>query len=690
MELKIKYFEEDNSKGFPKWDMNVWVTESEYASLCQETESRISNDTVERKGPQYVKIESKDILNRFVFYAKLSTINPTRNLGDGCLWIPKDLIHKSWIIGPKTIVTVSLIDISDAVKADSITIKLDSESVKNWSDDEIRVAESFAKTFSQITYDTQILFVKPGTKKVVTGEVESIYPKCDDRKNLYRVTSDLKINFSGLPVNRQKAIDFSDIGGLTDVINHLREIIQIPINYPELLSRFGIKPPKGMLMYGPPGNGKTMIARTVAYSMGSSFITIEGPELMSKYVGVGEKRLREKFEEAESKGNCVIFIDEIDSITSKRSDSSAEYQVSIVATLLNLMDGMRSNNKIFVIGATNRLNTIDPALRRPGRFDLEFEIPLPNMAARYDILTKYVKLDKSDLFDHHVSDNSLLVLSELTNGYSGADLSLLYRESVMNAIREKISIEADTGKITLDIDPEHIRVTNEDFLEALRGITPTSLRGIDVNKPQTKWDELIGVNRQKKEMEYIHNNIHKQLLSKRISQRPSMLNIIIEGIKGAGKRTFTYAFSKQYNYEILEMDFIDLVSSPINEAYADINNIIAKSKQIAPVVIYCKNVDKIEYAEKFVLKLNNELYKLNRHTHVMVILAVEDIKKLHQNIFGYKSFNIIINLNQSKKEFIKELSNYYDENLLNGIEENTNSIGEAIITIQENMEQVNS
>lgn len=228
------------------------------------------------------------------------------------------------------------------------------------------------------------------------GEVESIYPKNENKNTLYRITEDTKIHFLGLPANRQKSIDFSQIGGLQNVINRLREIIQIPINSPELLGRFGIKSPKGMLMYGPPGNGKTMVARAVAYSMGSSFITIEGPELMSKYVGVGEQRLREKFEEAESKGNCIIFIDEIDSITSKRSEDSAEYQVSIVATLLNLMDGMTSNSKVFVIGATNRLNAIDPALRRPGRFDLEFEVPLPNTSARYDILTKYIKLEKTN------------------------------------------------------------------------------------------------------------------------------------------------------------------------------------------------------------------------------------------------------------------------------------------------------
>lgn len=678
MDFKIKYFGEEDSNGFPKFDMNVWITESDKEILDAGKEKT--------HGPQYVKIECKDVLSRFVFYAKLSTINPNRNLGNGYLWIPKDLIHKSWLISHKTSVVVTLIDITDAIFADSIVIKLNPEAVKNWSDEEIERAENYSKTSNRIAYDTQMLFVKPGTKRVVTGEVESIFPKSEDRQTLYKVTSDTKINFTGLPVNRQKAIDFSQIGGLTDVISRLREIIQIPINYPELLGRFGIKPPKGMLMYGPPGNGKTMIARAVAYSMGSSFITIEGPELMSKYVGVGEQRLREKFEEAESKGNCVIFIDEIDSITSKRSESSAEYQVSIVATLLSLMDGMNSNNKVFVIGATNRLNAIDPALRRPGRFDLEFEVPLPNASARYDILSKYVKLENSHLFNA-VSTNSLQVLSELTNGYSGADLSLLYRESVMNAIRKKISIEEDTGKISFHTDPEAIRISNEDFYEALRNITPTSLRGIDVNKPTVKWKGLIGLEQQKKEMESIYANISKRLSSKNLSQRPSLLNIILEGIKGAGKRTFIYAFAQQYNYEILELDFWDLASESVNEAYIEINQIIAKAKQIAPTILYLKNTDKIDNAERFLLKLNNELYKLNKHTHIMAILAVENVNNLPQSTLGYKAFNTVINMNQRKEIFIDVLSSFYEKDIiLKAMNAPMNSIGQVIVNIQEQMD----
>lgn len=677
MELGLKCFGAENTMGFPKFDMNVWVSEHDKFEL--------SGNQGVIHGPTYVKVECKDVLSHFVFYAKLETINPNVNLGEGYLWMPKELVHKAWLIGAKTKVDVSLVEYDNAIPADSITIQLNPETVKNWADDEIDRAESNLRSSSRIFFISQMIYIKPITKKVTMGEVESVYPKSEKKNSLYRLTEDTKINFVGLPKNRQKAIDFSQIGGLKDVIDKLREIIQIPINNPELLQRFGIKSPKGMLMYGPPGNGKTMIARAVAYSMGSSFITIEGPELMSKYVGVGEQRLREKFEEAEAKGNCIIFIDEIDSITSKRSDESAEYQVSIVATLLNLMDGMNSNNKVFVIGATNRLNAIDPALRRPGRFDLEFEVPLPNVSARYDILTKYVKLENNELFNN-VDHSFLHLLSELTNGYSGADLSLLYRESVMNAIRKHITVDDNTGKILLNTPCDSIRLANEDFQAALKIITPTSLRGIDINKPTIKWNELMGVDTAKRNIEELYTKTNKQLGGNVISQRPSLLNIIIEGKKGAGKRTFIYAFARQYNYEVLELDFWDLVSENLFDAYVRINEEIAKAKQISPTILYITNADKVNDTEKFLLKITNELYRLNKYTNILAVLSVENNAKLPKSIKGYKGFNTIINIDQSKENIKNIILSRYGEKGLVYLDDSIESIGQAIAVIQEQIE----
>lgn len=678
MELGLKCFGAENTMGFPKLDMNVWISEHDKFELL--------GNHIETNGPMYIKVECKDVLSHFIFYAKLETINPSVNLGNGYLWMPKELVHKSWLIGNRTKVDVSVVDYNILTPADSITIQLNTEEVKNWADEEIKRAESNVVSSTRIFFNSQMIFIKPITKKVTMGEVESIYPKTENKNTLYRITEDTKIHFLGLPANRQKSIDFSQIGGLQDVINRLREIIQIPINSPELLGRFGIKSPKGMLMYGPPGNGKTMVARAVAYSMGSSFITIEGPELMSKYVGVGEQRLREKFEEAETKGNCIIFIDEIDSITSKRSEDSAEYQVSIVATLLNLMDGMTSNSKVFVIGATNRLNAIDPALRRPGRFDLEFEVPLPNTSARYDILTKYIKLEKTELFND-VDDSSLHVLSELTNGYSGADLSLLYRESVMNAIRKHITIDNSTGKMDVDTQPENIKLTNEDFFSALKIITPTSLRGIDINKPTINWNDLMGLEEGKKEFNEIHTIISKQLKSSIITQRPSLLNLIIEGKKGAGKRTFIYAFAKQYNYEVLELDFLDLSSETITEAYYNINEIIAKAKQIAPAIVYITNAERSENSESFLYKVVNELHKLNKYIQIMTVLSVEDKKLLPTSILGYKGFVRTINIDQPKDNIKKIIIDKYGNKIDKIDNISFESIGQAITAVQEQIEE---
>lgn len=678
MELGLKCFGAENTMGFPKLDMNVWISEHDKFELL--------GNHIETNGPMYIKVECKDVLSHFIFYAKLETINPSVNLGNGYLWMPKELVHKSWLIGNRTKVDVSVVDYNILTPADSITIQLNTEEVKNWADEEIKRAESNVVSSTRIFFNNQMIFIKPITKKVTMGEVESIYPKTENKNTLYRITKDTKIHFLGLPANRQKSIDFSQIGGLQDVINRLREIIQIPINSPELLGRFGIKSPKGMLMYGPPGNGKTMVARAVAYSMGSSFITIEGPELMSKYVGVGEQRLREKFEEAETKGNCIIFIDEIDSITSKRSEDSAEYQVSIVATLLNLMDGMTSNSKVFVIGATNRLNAIDPALRRPGRFDLEFEVPLPNTSARYDILTKYIKLEKTELFND-VDDSSLHVLSELTNGYSGADLSLLYRESVMNAIRKHITIDNSTGKMDVGTQPENIKLTNEDFFSALKIITPTSLRGIDINKPTINWNDLMGLEEGKKEFNEIHTIISKQLKSSIITQRPSLLNLIIEGKKGAGKRTFIYAFAKQYNYEVLELDFLDLSSETITEAYYNINEIIAKAKQIAPAIVYITNAERSENSESFLYKVVNELHKLNKYIQIMTVLSVEDKKLLPTSILGYKGFVRTINIDQPKDNIKKIIIDKYGNKIDKIDNISFESIGQAITAVQEQIEE---
>ena len=253
------------------------------------------------------------------------------------------------------------------------------------------------------------------------------------------------------------------------------------MNYPEYFSKFGIKPPKGVLLYGPPGNGKTMIARAVAQSFGASFIEIDLSDALQKYKGVGEYNLGKKFEEAERKRNAVIFIDEIDSIASIRAVDSEQHEISLVGKLLSLMDGIKSSHRVFVIGATNRLSAIDPALRRPGRFDKDIEVPQPDCESRFDILCKYVKWQDKTIFEVDVDDAYLKELAAKIDGFSGADISALYAETAMSAIRRNLQMD-DSGKAFMTKDAENILISKDDFEAARLVIKSTEQRTLESNK----------------------------------------------------------------------------------------------------------------------------------------------------------------------------------------------------------------
>ena len=271
------------------------------------------------------------------------------------------------------------------------------------------------------------------------------------------------------------------IGGQEKAINELRKMIQLPLNYPEYFDKFGIKPSRGVLLYGPPGNGKTMIARAVAQSFGAAFIEIDLTDALQKYKGVGEYNIGKKFDEAEKRRNAVIFIDEIDAIASIREIDCAQHEISLVGKLLSLMDGIKSKHRVFVIGATNRLYAIDPALRRPGRFDKELEIPQPNAEGRYDILKKYVHLSQSHLFDQSVNDGFLRELAYKSENFSGADISALYTEAVMIAINKQLTLDSD-GKALMNQTVEDIVLTKNDFLEAIEKIKPSIMRSQESEK----------------------------------------------------------------------------------------------------------------------------------------------------------------------------------------------------------------
>ena len=270
-------------------------------------------------------------------------------------------------------------------------------------------------------------------------------------------------------------MEFQKIGGLNETLVRLREIIQLPLNYPSLFEKFDIKPYRGLLLYGPPGNGKTLIAKELAKSLGGKFFQIEGAELMSKYVSVGEKELRKVFEDAEMTGNAVIFIDELDAIAIDRSDTSEGYEVRYVTTLLTLMDGMKDKkSNILVIGATNRLGAIDKALRRPGRFDLEFEIPLPDAQKRYEIFKLYCKVSK-ECIEEDITEEYLKELCKKAEGFSGADMAGVYREASMNAIRDNLIVEPN-GKTAIKKVVSEIKIKREHLESAFNKFSSYSNR----------------------------------------------------------------------------------------------------------------------------------------------------------------------------------------------------------------------
>lgn len=484
MKLKIfKYRALNNHFELHPYTMCAWVLENDWDLLLAEHPSY-------RDGKEefFVKIEchNQSEFSDFVIYTRLAKLPDDAiysREGDGLLWLPQEIMpERDCTTNKRSIVEISIVNPLDIPAADVLTINIPEDEVERWSDKDFEAAEKHLRKQLKLFCFQQKFFYNKTYSDAVVGTITKTSPYNGDDEQPYCINSDTQIVTIGKPANPQQIIDFTQIGGQKKVIDELRRIIQLPMNYPEYFTKFGIKPPKGVLLYGPPGNGKTMIARAVAQSFGAAFIEIDLSDALQKFKGVGEYNLGKKFEEAERKKNAVIFIDEIDAIASIREVDSANHEVSLVGKLLSLMDGIKSSHRVFVIGATNRINAIDPALRRPGRFDKELEVPQPDTEARFDILQKYVKLDKGNLFTVSVNDEYLYELAKKIEGYSGADISALYTETVMSAIRRHLIIDVN-GKATMTKEAENIRIDCDDFNSAFDVIKPTQTR----LKESTDW-----------------------------------------------------------------------------------------------------------------------------------------------------------------------------------------------------------
>ncbi|MGI6341852.1 MAG: AAA family ATPase [Bacteroidales bacterium] len=640
--MNLYLYNKDKNPEINQLITGIMVSERDYDDLGLDINSNY--------GLMYVKVESKDPVKRYTIYGRLNLL-PKNKGKDGDIWIPELFKTAGLNMYDGNEVDVEIINHKELAFAEAVTIKLDEESVKLWAEEEVQNASNYLKGQEELLYVGQKIYMRPGTKDVVVGEITNIYP--NEKETIFQpkqINSSTNIVFEGLPDDLQKSIDFDKIGGLEHLIKQLREIILLPLNYPQIFEKFDIVPPKGMLLYGPPGNGKTMLARLVAKSLGAHFITVQGPEFLSKYVGSAEQEWRRVFNEAQSKSHCVIFIDEIDSIVSIREKAESGHEVSIVSTLLNEMDGIKKNSNVFVIGATNRINAIDPAMRRPGRFDLEFEVPLPDYEARLDILSKNIPIKEDDKYYSNVDESFLKLISELTNGFSGADLIALKREATMSAVRKQLHFDTD-GKMSLSIDVNDIKVDSEDFHTALKHVKPSALRGLEIDsyKRNVHWDNILGLDHIKKELEAIKYEIDKKIANESLQSRINLLNLIFKGERGAGKKTVISAFAKKFNFEVLMLDMLSLSFSSQQDAFQSISNAFQKSKQISPSIVYIRNLDKLDSSHSFVNVILNTMDCLSVRHYVFVIIEIEQEGKLPESLFGYRAFSKIMDFSNVDK-----------------------------------------
>ena len=386
-------------------------------------------------------------------------------------------------------------------------------------------------------------------------------------------------------------ISYEDIGGLSDQLGKVREIIELPLKHPELFERLGIRPPKGVLLFGPPGTGKTLIARAVANESGANFFSINGPEIMSKYYGQSEQKLREIFTNAEEKEPSIIFIDEIDSIAPKREEVQGEVERRVVAQLLTLMDGLKERGHVIVIGATNRIDAVDPALRRPGRFDREIDIGVPDKKGRKEILTIHSRAMPLNM-DEDSKSRFLDEIADMTYGFVGADLAALARESAMNALRRYLP-EIDLDKpIPTDI-LEKMAVVEDDFRDALKLIEPSSLREVMAEIPDIHWDDIGGMENVKRELrESVELPLLKPDVFKKLGIRAAK-GFLLYGPPGVGKTLLAKAVANESNANFISVKGPEVLSKWVGESEKAVREIFKKAKQVAPSIVFLDEIDSI-------------------------------------------------------------------------------------------------
>ena len=442
-------------------------------------------------------------------------------------------------------------------------------------------------------------------------------------------------------------ITYDELGGLKSEVQKIREMVELPMRHPELFDKIGVEAPKGVLLYGPPGTGKTLLAKAVAGETNAHFISISGPEIMGKHYGESEERIREIFTQAEENSPSIIFIDEIDSIAPKRDEVSGELEKRIVSQLLTLMDGMKSRGKVVVIAATNRPDSIDPALRRPGRFDREVEIGIPDDEGRFDILsihTRGMPIDKKV---------NLKQISKTTHGFVGADLEVLSKEAAMRSLRRILpEIDLDEDKISSEI-LQKIEITSDDFREALKEVRPSALREVQVQIPDVNWDDVGGLDELKDELrEAVEWPIkHKEAYDYVNVETPK--GVLLHGPPGTGKTLIAKALAKMTESNFISIKGPELLSKWVGESEKGVREIFRKARQAAPCIIFLDEIDSLvprrssgnsdsHVTENIVSQILTEIDGLEELHNVLIIGATNRLDIVDEALLRPGRFDRII------------------------------------------------
>jgi len=380
---------------------------------------------------------------------------------------------------------------------------------------------------------------------------------------------------------------YEDIGGLKEEIQRLREMVELPMRHPEIFQRLGIDPPKGVLLHGPPGCGKTLLARAVASESDANFISINGPEIMSKFYGESEARLREIFQQGEKNTPAIIFIDELDAIAPKREEVTGEVERRVVAQLLALLDGLTSRGNVIVIGATNRPNALDPALRRPGRFDREIEIGISDKQGRHEVLQIHTRgMPLAEGVD-------LRRLADMTHGYTGADLAALGRETAMKALRRYLpEIDLEEERIPPNV-LEKMEVVMDDFMNAFKEITPTAMREVAIEVPTVHWDEVGGLDDAKQELkESVEWPLRNADVFGRMGIKPPK-GILLFGPPGCGKTLLARAVATESEANFISIKGPEVFSKWVGESEKAIREVFRKARMSAPSIVFFDEIDSL-------------------------------------------------------------------------------------------------